>query len=89
MKYAAQRLSLKLRDDPAAFPTLERNVLVERLATAMERRIEEADATGLSRLAWLCLRLNDEKRAAGHVSRGLLLEPDNEFCRALSDRLDL
>lgn len=62
----------------------ERNILVRRLATLMESRIEEGNATDCSRLAWLFMRLQDENNARQMVKRGLQLEPGNEYCQKLA-----
>lgn len=65
----------------------ERNILVRRLATLMESRITEGNATDCSRLAWLLMRLQDEDKARQMVKRGLELEPLNEHCQRLNDKL--
>jgi hypothetical protein len=69
--------------------TDERRVLVGRLAHLMNARRSEADATGLSRLAWLYLRLHDENTAIEITLRGLELDPFNEHCQKLKTRLNL
>ena len=88
MSYAASRVNMSLRDHHSAFSAGEKTVLVSRLAKVMERRADEGDATDLSRLAWLYLHLNDQKHAEIHVSRGLSMDPENEFCRSLAVRLE-
>jgi hypothetical protein len=66
----------------------ERNILVARLASLMEARIDEGNATDCSRLAWLYLKLRDEVKARAIVDRGLQAEPLNDYCRRLQARLD-
>ena len=65
----------------------ERTILTRRLAALMESRIVEANATDCSRLAWLCLRLQDEDKARQIVDRGLGLERTNEYCQKLKSKL--
>jgi hypothetical protein len=65
----------------------EKRVIVRRLVAVMERRIEEADATDLSRIAWLHLHLRDEQRARQMILKGLVLEPDNYHLQRLAERL--
>jgi hypothetical protein len=66
----------------------ERNILVTRLASLMEARVDEGNATDCSRLAWLYLKLRDEGKARAIVERGLQMEPGNEFCGRLRAKLD-
>ncbi len=58
------------------------------LITLMERRIDEASATDLSRLAWLHLHADDTERAITIAELGLTKEPDNRHCQRLLERLD-
>ena len=53
----------------------------------MEQRKAEADATDLSRLAWLYLHLHDSRRASEIVEEGLVIDPENEYCNRLARRL--
>ncbi len=84
---AANRLNYLLAENRAILDSEEKQILVRRLAAAMDARAHEADATSLSRLAWLYLRLNDASRAEQHVKRGLALDADNEHCQRLAERL--
>jgi hypothetical protein len=65
----------------------ERNLLVARLAKVMEPQINEFNATDCSRLAWLYLKLHLEDRARALVDKGLALEPFNEYCLKLKDKI--
>jgi len=78
---------VKLRWDE--LDTDEKSILAERFARLMERRIGEAQASDLSRLAWLYIRLDDLEKAKQHVLRGLELEPENEYCLNLAKKLHL
>ena len=51
----------------------ERRLLSQRLLAIAERRIAEADATDLSRLAWLCLGLDEVEKAKSLTRSGLVL----------------
>jgi hypothetical protein len=66
----------------------ERRLLAEQLLDVAEKRIEEADGTDCSRIAWLCLALDQEGRAREIAGTGLQLEPDNEHCRNLINHLN-
>jgi hypothetical protein len=60
-----------------------RRSFAQRLATAMEPRIMDGDATDCSRLAWLLIRCENEDRALEVVNCGLKLDPNNEHCQNL------
>lgn len=67
----------------------EMKSLVGRLAETMALQIDaEGDGTDRSRLAWLYLRLGDEVRAKQQIDRGLSLEPRNEYCLKLQEKLN-
>jgi hypothetical protein len=53
----------------------------------MEPKITEGDATECSRLAWLFLRCDKEKRAIEIVECGLKLDPFNEYCQNLKEKI--
>lgn len=66
----------------------EKRILADEIASVMESRIEEADATDRSRLAWLCLHLGNQARAREHIEAGLKMAPDNQHCLKLQERLE-
>lgn len=74
---------------PSDLASDERRLLGERLLEIAESRLGEADATDLSRIAWLCLSLSKEDRAKEYITRGLALDPENEHCIRLAERLGL
>ena len=84
---AAQRLNYLLSTREVNLEGDERKLAVRRLRLAMERRWREADATDLSRLAWLCMHDQDQDSAQHWASVGLDAEPENEHCRRLVERL--
>ena len=61
--------------------------LLGHLGQTAEKRIGEGDATDCSRLAWLFLNLRDRAKATYYTNRGLALEPSNEYCLGLRQRL--
>lgn len=83
----ANRLNNLLRDNSLALDSEEKRVLYRDLAHLMEARMREADATDLSRLAWLHLHLRDPDRAREIAEQGLDIESDNEHCSRLLVRL--
>ncbi len=83
---AAGYLSSAGREAEMASDT--RHVLAHQLASAMEPRIQEGNATDCSRLAWLYLQTGEQHRASDIVERGLRLDPRNEHCVKLRTRLN-
>ena len=51
----------------------ERRLMVARFRTLLEAHLAEADATDLSRLAWLCIHAHDLEAAKRWVTAGLSL----------------
>lgn len=66
---------------------VERSVLFEPFARLMERHLVEANATDLSRLAWLYLHYGDEHRALDIANLGVEREPENTHCQRLVAKL--
>ena len=79
------RFNSAMRAEYSAFSADEKRVFAERLRQVMEAGLDEANATDLSRLAWLCLRLSDEPAADKYILQGLRQEPDNEYCLRLAE----
>ncbi len=65
----------------------EKMMLADEIASVMEGRIDEGNATDRSRVAWLCLQLGDVERAWNHTQEGLKLDPENPHCVKLRERL--
>ena len=87
ISFAANRFNQLLSDGRLELDTIEKRVMAERLRAVFEERLTEADATDLSRLAWLCLHLRDDDAAERHVREGLAREAGNRFCKSLLARL--
>ncbi|TAN07826.1 MAG: hypothetical protein EPN38_04535 [Rhodanobacteraceae bacterium] len=62
--------------------------LIERVAQVMERYLPSLSATDYSRLAWLYLNIGHADRARTIARRGLGLDPENEHCLKLVQRLE-
>jgi hypothetical protein len=85
---AANRINGRLRDVMAEIDKDERRILVKKLAEVMEARFEEGDATDMSRLAWLWLKLGDEDKALYFARIGLERDQGNEHCKKIVDWLE-
>lgn len=83
----AARLSGMLSRREVDLDADERRLMAGRLRELMEARIDEADATDLSRLAWLCMHMHDTDAANHWASQGLLKEGDNEHCLRIRERI--
>ena len=65
----------------------EVRLLIERVATAMERHISRLSATDCSRLAWLYMNIGNEARAGDIARIGIQRDSGNEHCQSLIRRL--
>ncbi len=86
---AAQRLNALFGQGVHPIDGEERRVIFERFTSIMSARIHEANATDLSRLAWLYLHLWDDATAKGLTKKALSLEPENSHCLKLAVRLGI
>jgi hypothetical protein len=84
---AANRLNGLLSRREIEIDADERRLMVHKLRLLMESRIAEADATDLSRLAWLCMYDQDTVAAEQWATEGLLLDPENQYCEHLKYQL--
>jgi hypothetical protein len=83
----ANRFNALLRDEALDIDRDEKRILAQRLRDVMVKRLREADATDCSRLAWLCVHLDELDAARAYVERGLERDPANTHCLRLADRL--
>ena len=83
----ANRLNGLLYRNELVLDSDEKQIIVREIIEIMERRIAEADAIDCSRLAWLCLRSDDEVRARKYTKYGLGLDEDNQHCLRLAEKL--
>lgn len=86
---AANRFNSLVREQRDAFEMDARQVLARRLLSAMEQRIVQAEAIDYSRMAWLCLMLDDQPAAVEYTRSGLRKDPGNEYCQNLATRLGI
>jgi hypothetical protein len=84
---AANSLNRLFSENYLAIDSDEKRLLYRELAQLMEQRKGEADATDLSRLAWLYLHLHDPSRAREITEEGLVIDAENEHCIRLLSRL--
>lgn len=85
---AASRLNGLLHHKEMELDADERRLMVRRLRSSLEARTEEADATDLSRLAWLCMHDKDPDAARAWVEEGIRLDPENPHCQNLLRRFN-
>lgn len=84
---AANRLNSGLADGSLVVDSDEKGLVVNRLRDLFTARAHEADATDLSRLAWLCMHLRDKQAARHWATEGLSLDAANSHCQTLMARL--
>jgi hypothetical protein len=87
LSITANRLNQLLKDQVLAVEREERKVLATRLLSALARRQSEANASDLSRMAWLALNIGDEDSAFKYASVGSELDPNNPHCYKLLERI--
>ncbi len=81
---SASRLNGLLARREIALDADERRLMIRRLRSLIEDRVDEADATDLSRLAWLCINDDQDSAAAAKWAKvGLEREPENQHCAQL------
>jgi hypothetical protein len=76
------------RDVTEQMDLAQRGALCKPLARLMERHLEAASATDLSRLAWLHLHAGNVQRALDIAELGLQREPENQYCQRLVERIE-
>jgi hypothetical protein len=87
VSYAANKVNAYLYEGVLGLDTDERRILITSLTDTMTKRKDEADATDLSRLAWLLMNIGRQQEAGEIVHEGLALEPSNLHCQKLAERL--
>lgn len=76
----ANRLNSMLRERRLVLDPDTKLLVVRKLIEKMERRLQEANATDCSRLAWLCLHADQPSRARAIASHGLGMDPSDIHC---------
>ena len=69
-------------------PRARRGVYLASVRSHMEQLSDQLDPTGLSRLAWLFLLEENEKKAHEYASKGCELDPTNTHCIRILERLE-
>jgi hypothetical protein len=87
ISFAANSVNNMLSTGDVDIEAQEKRLLIRDLVSTMAKRIDEGYATDRSRLAWLYLRLQEDIQALEHARRGLEIEPTNEHCTRLVERL--
>lgn len=88
VSHATNQVNGLLQRDGQRLEFEAKRELVARLASVFQGLIDEADATDLSRLAWLNVHLRNHTRVRELAARGLKLEPSNEHCLNLQARFE-
>ena len=65
----------------------EKQFLLQDVVWAMESRVDELDPTDCSRLTWLYVHLDQREYALQTARHGLRIDPDNEHCRKILERV--
>lgn len=84
---AVTRVNLLLSNRPFVLPEDVKHRVVQQIVEIAGRRIEEADANEGSRLAELCLHINDEQRARQFTVLALERDPHNYYAKKLATTL--
>lgn len=88
VSYAAYRVN-KYYSEYSDEPDSSKNYLISLIIEKMEQRVSEANAADCSRLAWLCLNMQDEAKALKYAQKGLTLDATNKHCQRLVDKLQM
>jgi len=75
-------------DQIRGLPVYERMAVLSPVCEMMEKHLQDASATDLSRLGWLYLNCGDVKRAKEVATLGLTRDDENTYCLRLMERLD-
>ncbi len=84
---AVNRFNSIVRQPSFEFGHDDKSQIVQLLILLMEQRDIEADAIGFSRLGWLHMHNNQLIKAESAARRGLEIDPDNEHCINLLNRI--
>jgi len=86
---AAQVVNELMMDARDSLEEDELPILVSKLAAIMAQRLDEANATDCSRLAWLHLHIQREDEARRYTEAGLARDLRNRHCQRLAERLGI
>ncbi len=86
---ASNRINNYYFNNPEAKSVEYKQLLLDKVIKIMIQRIREGGATDYSRLAWLLINNNKEKMALEMVEKGLQIDPYNEHCQKLYNKIRL
>jgi len=85
---AANRINNHIYNDYEARVDDYKVEMLSIIIKIFKSKISECDATDLSRLGWLLLNENNPEEAERVVEKGLLIDPENNYCQRLMSRLE-
>lgn len=88
ISYAAYRIN-KYYSEFSDEHDITKNHLIQLVIEKMEGRIKEANAADCSRLAWLCLNMQNESKALKYAKIGYNLDRKNKHCKKLIEKLQM
>jgi hypothetical protein len=86
---AANNLNYMMFRETLTLPQEEIRVLANNLLSVLMTRIEEANATDCSRIAWLLIRFRSDNEAKPYVELGLSKDSANVHCLKLASKLGM
>ena len=82
----ANRLNAVCKDHYDFIDSAEKEIIFKTMIERMEEGFSEADATDCSRIAWLYMNMRDEANALKYASKGLEVDPNNDYCQRLKQK---
>ena len=80
---------LNRRYTELALPVDGKRQLAQTMLDRLEARMSEGKADDFSRMAWLAIHLSQTDKARDFAMQGLSMEPENEHCLNIGDRLGI
>ncbi len=66
-----------------------KRIMIDKLLNVMEKRMDEGNVVDCSRIAWLFLHVNNQKKAIEYTRKGLRKNPFDDYIRSVAYRLNL
>jgi energy-coupling factor transporter ATP-binding protein EcfA2 len=85
---AANRINNHIYNDYDARIDDYKGEMLAIIIKVFKSKTDECGATDLSRLGWLLLNNSDSEEAEKVVAKGLSIDPDNNYCQRLMERLN-
>lgn len=85
---AANRINKHIYNDYEARVDDYKGEMLSIIIKKFKSKMNECDATDLSRLGWLLLNENNPEEAERVVKKGLIIDPENNYCQRLMNRLE-